>query len=84
MSGSQRRSDYATVHFDLALEGRFLSLFYLKSGKPQEGTLSFLFWSPGPSEHQEVFIGLHACAVRPAEETHNSTNTARLHMDGRV
>lgn len=56
MSGSQRRSEYATVGFDLALEGRFSalirvgevggeeSLFYLKSGKPQEVTLRRVFF----------------------------------------
>lgn len=79
MSGSQRRSEYATVGFDLALEGRFSalirvgkvgrggeeSLFYLKSGKPQEVTLRRVFFlSARPGKHTKVFTGLHACAVR--------------------
>lgn len=73
MSGSQCRSDYATVRFDLALEGRFSALiwvggkeilFYLKSGKPQEVTLRSFFLLPRPGKHTKAFIGLHACAVR--------------------
>lgn len=40
------------------------SLFYLKSGKPQEVTLRRVFLSQSPSKHTKVFIGLHACAVR--------------------
>lgn len=93
MSGSQRRSECATVRFDLALEGRFSALiqvggegkpFYLKSGKPQEVTLrSFLVAASQPT-HKSIHQPTRMCSKGACGETHNPANTARLHMDGQV
>lgn len=81
MSGSQRRSEYATVGFDLALEGRFSaliragevggkeSLFYLKSGKPQEVTLRRVFFVAASRQtHKSIHRPTRMCSEGPAEE----------------
>lgn len=56
--------------------------FYLKSGKPQEVTLSSSCHCI-PANRQTIHRPTHMCS-RACGETHNPTNTARLHMDGRV
>ncbi len=56
--------------------------FYLKSGKPQEVTLKSSCHCI-PANRQTIHQPTHMCS-RACGETHNPTNTARLHMDGRV
>lgn len=66
----------------LWFESRGRKAFYLKSGKPQEVTLRS-FCHCVPANRQTIHRPTRMCGGA-CGETHNPTNTARLHMDGRL